>query len=313
MKKVAVLFAVFVFAVRVGGAQAAEPLVNVDWVKSNIGKPGIVFLDVRGKLGGASRADYMSAHIPGAVWSNYLKDGWRIKDKAGTIGQLPPVADLEKLIGGLGIGNNDHVVIIPVGKTSLDMGTATRIYWTFKTLGHDDVSILNGGMNAYTRDIDANTGKPLNPLEAGEIKISAKTFKGSLRKQMLVSKESVIKASLDKGVLIDNRPNKQFLGISKHSMAKRYGTIPNAINLPEKLLTDNGMIPDQASLKNLYNMAGVPTSGPQISFCNTGHWASLGWFVSHELFGDKQAKMYDGSMVEWTADSSLPVQVAVQK
>ena len=32
------------------------------------------------------------------------------------------------------------------------MGTATRIYWTFKVLGHDNVSILNGGMAAYDEE-----------------------------------------------------------------------------------------------------------------------------------------------------------------
>ena len=56
---------------------------------------------------------------------------------------------------------------------------------------------------------------------------------------------------------------------------------------------------------------GVPTSGDQITFCNTGHWASLGWFVSSEIMGNKQTRMYDGSMVEWSADQSLPMQSAV--
>ena len=37
-----------------------------------------------------------------------------------------------------------------------------------------------------------------------------------------------------------------------------------------------------------------------MSFCNTGHWASVGWFASSELLGNKKARMYDGSMVEWT-------------
>ena len=41
-------------------------------------------------------------------------------------------------------------------------------------------------------------------------------------------------------------------------------------------------------------------SGAQVNFCNTGHWASIGWFVSSELIGNKKARMYDGSMVEWT-------------
>ena len=296
------------------GTATAAPLVDVNWVKANLGKPGVVFLDVRGRLGGQSKKNYLQAHIPGAVWTNYLKDGWRVKDKNGTVGQLPPVAKLEKLIGGLGIGNGDHVVIIPLGGRALDVGTATRIYWTFKVLGHDNVSILDGGMVAYLGARDKKTKKPLNPLEGGEVKRQAKPFKGRLRKDMLVTKADVDKASRSGGVIVDNRPNNQYLGIEKHGMAKRFGTIPTARNVPESWLTRNGggVFRDKGTLAKLYALAGVPTSGEQINFCNTGHWASLGWFASSEILGNKSAKMYDGSMVEWAADKNLPIEAAVK-
>jgi thiosulfate/3-mercaptopyruvate sulfurtransferase len=223
------------------------------------------------------------------------------------------VDKLEKLIGGLGIGNDSHVVVIPGGGKALDVGTATRVYWTFKVLGHDDVSILNGGMKAYTKDVDKATKKPLNPLEKGLVKPVAKTFKGSLRKDMIATKEDVRKA-VDAGItLVDNRPNNQYLGINRHGMSKRSGTIPSSKNMPENWMTKNGggSFRDKADLDKLYKLAGVPTSGDQITFCNTGHWASLGWFVSSEIMGNKQTRMYDGSMVEWSADKSLPMQSAV--
>ena len=160
MKKflsIAVMTAMMAFA---GTVNAASPLVDVEWVKANLNKEGVVFLDVGGKLGGKSKSDFMRAHIPGAVWTNYLKDGWRSKDKNKTVGMLSPTPKLEKLIGGLGIGNDDHVVLVPVGGKALDVGTAARIYWTFKVLGHDNVSILNGGMKAYTKAKDKK--KPFN-------------------------------------------------------------------------------------------------------------------------------------------------------
>ncbi len=58
---------------------------------------------------------------------------------------LTSVEQISNLIGSLGIGNQDHVVLIPYGTSSSKMGTATRIYWTFKVLGHDKVSILTAG------------------------------------------------------------------------------------------------------------------------------------------------------------------------
>ena len=297
-----------------GLVQAVQPLVDVEWVKANIGKPGVVFLDVRTRLGGKSKSDYLRAHIPGAVYTDYLKDGWRIKDGNGTIGMLPPVAKLEKLIGGLGIGNDDHVVIIPNGARALDMGTATRIYWTFKVLGHDKVSILDGGMLAYIRAVDKKTGKPLNPLERGMVKPVAKVFRGNLRKEMIATRDDVRKA-LDSGMpLVDNRPNSQYLGVNRHPKAKRNGTIPGALNLPENWLTRNGggQFRPKPELEKLFAAAGVPASGDQITFCNTGHWASLGWFAASEIMGNKRVRMYDGSMVEWSADSALPMEQKVK-
>lgn len=294
-------------------ADAATPLVDVAWAKANLGKPNVVFLDVRGTLDNSSKADYLRAHIPGAIWTDYLKDGWRYKDKNGTIGQLSPVPNLEKLIGGLGIGNDDHVVIVPLGGAALDVGTATRIYWTFKVLSHDNVSILNGGMVAYTKAVDAKTKQPVNSLEKGAVTRKAKVFKGKLRTEMLAGKDDIQKAMKAGVTLVDNRPNDQYLGINKHGQSKRNGTVPGAKNLPESWLTENGggQFRDKAALEQLYKLASVPTSGEQISFCNTGHWASLGWFVSHEIIGNKNVKMYDGSMVEWSADANLPIQSAI--
>ena len=315
MKKIFAMMLALAVVTAAGVANAATPLVDVAWVKSNLGKPGVVFLDVGGKLGGKSKANFLRGHIPGAVWTNYLKDGWRSKDKNKTVGQLSATPKLEKLIGGLGIGNDDHVVLIPVGGKALDMGTATRIYWTFKVLGHDNVSILNGGMKAYTKQVDKKTKKPVNPLQTGAAKPTAKTFKANVRQDMLITKADVKKVMDSGGLLVDFRPNNQFVGINKHGKSKRYGTIPGAKNLPENWLTKNGggTFRDTDLLKKLYAMAKVPTTGPQISFCNSGHWASLGWFAASELMGNKDVKMYDGSMIEWSADKTLPIQSSFKR
>jgi len=220
---------------------------------------------------------------------------------------------LEQLIGGLGIANESHVVVVANGASALDMGAATRIYWTFKVLGHDGVSVLDGGMAAYLRARDKNRN-PLNPLESGEVKLPPTTFQTTLRVDLLASKKQVKLALRAGTVLVDNRPDDQYLGVNKHGLAKRYGTLPGARNLPENWVTVNGggTFRNSAALKKLYAAAGVPTGGAQINFCNTGHWASLGWFVSHELLGNSEARLYDGSMVEWAADASAPMERRIQ-
>ena len=284
-------------------AAAADPLVNVDWVKANLGKPGIVFVDF------APPADYLRGHIPGAVNSNYAKDGWREERASDKVPDMLP-AKLDavgEMIGKLGIDNNTHVVLVPAGTSSTDMGVGTRVYWTFKVLGHDNVSLLDGGMAAWTKD-------KKNPLQAGAAKVEPKTFKINVRKDMIVTMDDVKKAKAAGVLLVDNRPEDQFAGINRHPKATESGTIEGAKNLPNGWLTVNGMgeFRDRSQLDQLYKVASVLTSGDQINFCNTGHWASVGWFVSSELLGNKKAKLYDGSMTEWTMLKGGPVEQKVK-
>lgn len=293
----------FLLLTAASAAGAAEPLVTVDWVKANLQKPGIVFIDFQ------SPTDYLRGHIPGAVNSNYGKDGWREERASDKVpDMLPAKLDaLGEVIGKLGIDNGTHVVLVPAGMSSTDMGVGTRVYWTFKVLGHDNVSILDGGMAAWTKD-------KKNALQAGAQKMEPKTFKVNVRRQMIVTLDDVRKARAAGVPLVDNRPEDQFIGINRHPKATESGTIQGAKNLPNAWLTVNGMgeFRKKAQLDQLYRVANVPTSGEQIHFCNTGHWASVGWFVSSELMGNKKAALYDGSMTEWTILKGGPVEQRVK-
>lgn len=300
MKKFILLFVLTLFVAN--AAQAAPPLVDPAWIKDHIGKPGVVFLDVRGSPGA-----FRAGHIPGAVFTSYGRDKWRVELNK-VPGMLPPVKTLEKLIGRLGIGNKDHVVLVPGGYSSGEMGVAARIYWTFKVLGHDGVSILDGGMAGYA----ANKG---NPLEKTFAPPQSKTFKANFRSEYLATAEDIKKALDGDGTaLLDSRPNDQHLGINKSGSVKRPGTLKGAVNLPGKWTTVNngGKFRTADLLRRLYAAAKAPTDGKTITFCNTGHWASLGWFVNSELLGNKKTKMYDGSLADWSSKPANPMDQRVK-
>jgi thiosulfate/3-mercaptopyruvate sulfurtransferase len=293
-------------------AQAATPLVDVAWVKANLGKPGIVFLDVRSGAG-VGKDWYLKGHIPGAVFTDYVRSGWRERTRDGVEGQLPPVDKLEVVIGAHGIDNATHVVLIPEGRSAADMGAATRLYWTLKVLGHDTVSILDGGFTAWIADVDKDK-KPVNPLQTADVVPVAKVFKAKVRTEMLVTRADVQKAMAAGTPLVDNRPYDFHVGLNKSPAAKTAGTLPGAQSIPEGWLTENngGKFRSKAQLAKIYANQKVATEGAQITFCNTGHWASLGWFVSSEVLGNKQARMYSGSMAEWTQDAAAPVERKVK-
>jgi len=121
--------------------------VDAQWLSERLNEEKLVVLDVRSGIdNGGDRSSFQKSHIPGSVYSNYTNNGWR-ETRAGVAGLIPPVRSLERLIGSLGIANSSIVVLVPAGTGPTDFGSAARVYWTFKVLGHESVTILNGGLH----------------------------------------------------------------------------------------------------------------------------------------------------------------------
>jgi thiosulfate/3-mercaptopyruvate sulfurtransferase len=171
-----------------------------------------------------------------------------------------------------------------------------------KVLGHDRVSILDGGTTAYAKDKS-------RPLEQGAHRPEPKQFKASLRTEMLVSEDEIARAAQDGPTLVDYRRQDEFSGLNRNVKTVRAGTLAGAHNIPmERLTRDNGgHLRSRNALEQIYGLAGVPTDAAQIAFCNTGHNSSLGWFVAHEILGNQGVRMYDGSMAEWSRNDALPM------
>ena len=284
--------------------EAVPPLVGVAWLLDNGGRDDLVVLDVRNELSGGSEAAYRAGHIPGAVYSDYLKGGWRT-EMDGVPAQLPRLETLEALIGELGVANDSHVVVVSAGTDALDVSSAARVYWTFKVVGHDRVSILDGGYRAYTAD-------PANPVETGWVDPQPDIFEAGFRPELVADRAAVVAALEADRPLLDTRPTEYFLGKTRHTWAKRAGTIPGALPLPDHLLVRDGRIVDAESAAALLAGLGLAPGGDDgeaevIYFCNTGHWSALAWFIQSELLGRTHARVYDGSMVDWTADAARGV------
>lgn len=291
----AVAFAAPAFAV-----EAAGPLVDAAWVKSHLGKDNVVILDIRDKVAETDLGD--KPYIPGAVVAPYSTAGWRTEIN-GVPGMLPPLEQITKLIGDLGIDNDDHVVIVPWGTDSSEFGGATRVYWTFKYLGHDQVSILDGGWRQYDAAGGERTAEPAKPEPA--------QFAYELREELLATTEDVQEALKAGTTLVDGRPVDQYEGKAKSPVVRAAGTLPGAVNIVHSSLYSGeyALASTPETVKALMEKAGVGASEKNIAFCNTGHWASVAWFGLSEIAGNKGTSMYDGSMAEWTADESRPVEV----
>jgi thiosulfate/3-mercaptopyruvate sulfurtransferase len=276
-------------------ARPVTPLVSVQWLKSHLSDPDIVVLDVRSVVDGGGARAYAEAHIPGAIHSDYDKAGWRVT-RNGVPFMLPTAAELEKLIGESGIDEDNHVIIVPAGVSATDFGSAARVYWTLKVAGHPAVSILDGGFAAwraagYPVESRANTPSP-------------KIFSIKPDERLLADVKLVEQNT--RATLVDARPRSFFDGKEKVAAAKAYGHIPGAVSLDSARFYDPATNRLRPKAELAVIAATIPR-GPAVAYCNTGHWAATDWFVLSVILERPDVSLYDGSMVEWTADPRHPV------
>jgi thiosulfate/3-mercaptopyruvate sulfurtransferase len=293
------LLAVLLLALSAGSASAAakaSPLVDAGWLAAN--RDAVVVLDIQ------DAKDYQRFHVPGAVNAPY--DQWRTKGSKTALGSMLPDADrLADMIGGLGIGNGDHVIIVATGRGAGDLAAAARVFWTFKVLGHDAVSVLDGGLVAF-----ADSGAR---LAAGNDTRPSTTFEPRLRPELMPTADEV-RAAVAAGVAtVDARSEGEFVGLYTGDSRERPGTIPGARHLPYDWVADDatGKLRTTGALAALFSARGIATDGDQIHFCHSGNRAALTWFTAYAVLGNEQARLYDGSMMEWARREDLPVDAQI--
>ena len=169
------------------------------------------------------------------------------------------------------------------------------------------LAILNGGVNGWTEagmKLETGTGEPT----PSEIEVS-------FSDQWLATREDVLAIvnGEQEATLVDARPESFWAGDQAHPAAARPGTLPQSEYLTHSSwFGDAPVIVDAEKARALAAENELQDGAPIISFCNTGHWAATDWFVLSELAGFDEVALYDGSMAEWSQDSSRPIQVAKQ-
>jgi len=273
-----------------------EVLVSTDWVKENIGKPGIklVEIDVDTKA-------YDAGHIPGSVgfnWQTQLQD----QVKRDIISKEA----FEQLIGAAGISPNDTVIVYGDNNNWF----AAYGFWLFKIYGHKDVRLMNGGRVKWLNEPD----KPLMTDLPKPSPVSYKVSQVNLELRAFVPQ--VMEAS--KGGnwnLVDVRSPDEFTGkvIAPPGMtetAQRGGHIPGAKSIPwSTAVGPDGTFKSLDELRSIYiNQKGVDQNKDTIAYCRIGERSSHTWFVLKYLLGFKNVKNYDGSWTEYGNLVAAPIE-----
>jgi thiosulfate/3-mercaptopyruvate sulfurtransferase len=284
----------FVFAAALaaaGASFAAQPLLTPAELKAQLGKPDVRVIDIR------DAKAYAADHIPGALNAPY--ETWR--GPASNPGQTPEMAKLTANVRALGLDAGTHAVVVSTGSDAPDFGAAARVYWTLKMMGFKDLSLLNGGEKAW-----ADAGLPRDQAVP---KVAASHYVPQVDHSVVAERDEVLN-DVNKGsaTLVDARPRAFYEGETRSPAAKVPGTLQGAVNVNYQSFFDSDRSGVLRTEKVRAASSVIDPKKDTVAFCNTGHLAATDWFVLSELLGQKNVKLYPGSMADWTQDPrSLPV------
>jgi thiosulfate/3-mercaptopyruvate sulfurtransferase len=266
-------------------APAVPPLLSPAELQARLAQPELRVIDIR------SPKVFDAKHIPGALSAPY--GSWR--GPASNPGELPDLGRLTRLVQRLGLTPATHVVVTYSGEDATDFGAAARVYWTLKVLGLKNLSILNGGMEAWAEAGLAQDDMPLA--------VPASSYVPAIDSSLIATRDE-LQGRLAAGStrLLDARPSPFFNGQTRHAASLVPGTLKGAVNLEYTrwFAPDSARMLPADEVKRLAEATPGAGDGDAVSFCNTGHWAAINWFALSELAGQKGVRMYPGSMVEWS-------------
>ncbi|GAB4214354.1 MAG: sulfurtransferase [Rhodoferax sp.] len=298
------------------------PVVDTQWLAANLDKVQVVSVLSDAKVftaapeyekdpkTGKSVLSEPGGHIAGSMLIGMKP--MRVERQVGSLKVkylIPEKAEFEKLVQSAGVDAGKPIVFVPLGVDIPDVDDALRVYWQFKVYGEDNMAVLNGGLSAWLRE-----GRPVS-TDAPVSKAGTWAAKADRSGQYLATSDDVAHSS-EKGnaVLVDARDARNFHGLTKRDYVFAMGHIPGAkLYTPNLLLkSSEGSVKFMSVLtyKALMSANGIDPQAPVISYCNSGHLAAGPWFLTSEILGNRSAKLYDGSMHQWTLEKR-PVAGAV--
>jgi thiosulfate/3-mercaptopyruvate sulfurtransferase len=281
-----------------------EFLVETDWLAEHLEQPNHRVLDCTVHIAfdpeikiTSGRDDFLRGHIPGAQFVDVLTE---LSDQHQSVPLMAPTASqFASVMSALGVVEGRRVVLYSGG----NFYWATRVWWLLRMFGFDDVSILNGGWQKWSREA--------RPTEAGPARSRAPgSFVVREQRPLMASQQEVLDAIGNAAVCTLNAlPRQQHLGTSGVCNYARPGHIKGSVNVPSDDLLDpatNELLPAD-ELRERFQRIGA-FERRVITYCGGGIAASAD-ALALVMLGHTDVKLYDGSLFEWATDAKLPMDV----
>jgi thiosulfate/3-mercaptopyruvate sulfurtransferase len=268
-------------------------LIDTATLDQNLGREGLVIVDVRGKAAYA-----FGGHIPGAVnatWHEFSDPD------AAAKGLLDPdTGRLEQKIRALGISNDSDVVIY--SNPFDNWGDEGRMFWMLQYLGHTRLKILDGGWVKWTAEH--------RKYEHGVLTPKPGAFKAVVHPDVIIGKDElkkIVRQPPPDIVIADARSLEEYAG-KEISGIPRSGHIPGALSVPwNAFLNPDATVKDPGRIRAGLEDKGLQPDRSVICYC-TGGVRSAWLYVVLKLVGYEKVRNYPGSWWEWSRDFAAPVE-----
>jgi len=269
----------------------ADLLATAEWLEAHSDEPGLVVADVR------NDEHFHGEVIPGAIrmpWGQFRSTDPLV----GAAGVFVGVNRAQELLGEHGIQRTDSVVLYD--SVERDGGaTASYVFWVLDFLGHEDVKVLDGGIDAWKR-AGLETSSELAERDAVVYQAPPEELDRTARIDGRELRERLGDRHYQ---ILDVRSRDEYLGETPNAdwqgRALKLGHVPGAYNLNYQrnwIDPETKLLKSYDELQQMY--AGLDPSEAVITYCHSGRRSSHTYFVLR-LMGFADVRLYDYSWSQW--------------
>lgn len=266
------------------------PLIEPEEVFTHLDHKDWVLLDSTFTLPAQNRnalSEFHQAHLPGA---RFFDIDLIAAPNSDLPHMLPSSHDFEVAVSQLGIGNHSQIVVYDNNQFM----ASARVWWMFRTFGHERIKVLNGGLKRWREQ-----GFPLTAdLPAASHEVFSAQFNGARVKSF----QDMQRISEDRSaIILDARPPGRFLGQDPEPRpGLRSGHIPGSRNLFFQRLVEPEFhcLLQRDKLLSVFDDLNIRPDASLVTTCGSGVTAAIIALALAEL-GHPDTPIYDGSWAEW--------------